>query len=346
MGFGLLIAIVGGMFFYLSSTLFFFFNERWVIPLILSPQHAKVSEAKIAYMQQTYQLRKLEAEKISISEEISYINYASDLYEDYHNKYIQAINFELNQDSKRLSEISGLLDRYQVATKLSEKRQASFGQTTAKSLDSQFKLRLIDKSQMLSGQYMLSQLNLSSLNSQERLTQLEHKKIELEQKIMSYESLRSKTGKPRNSKITSDALSNHHQILRSLVEKAELVSKLSALRLRDSSLDELLAQYRKIKKNLELSPYIRASESPVTVALVPYDNLSKVRVNEPVFTCLYEFVWCKKIGIVKMILPGETSMRSPLKSEEIRGQMIELELDDNSWGEARALMVGRPPLFF
>jgi len=346
-GFGLLLTIVGGMFFYLSTTLFFFFNERWVVPIILSPEHTKVSEAKIGYLQQVYQLRKLEAEKVSISKEMDYIIYASGLHDDFHSNYSNSLSSEIAQDKKRLSEINKLLEKYNEVSKNNEQRQSSYSTATTKNLDSQLKSRLIDKTQFLSGQYMLSQLKLSMLNNQERLAELSRKKVDLQMRILSYESMeRSSDSQLESTSTPSRSLLDNHQLVNSMLEKAKLESRLEPLKLRYSSLDNLLSEFRNTIGNLEKSPYIRASEKPVTVAMVPYSNLNYVKVGEPILSCLLDFIICETIGRVKLILTGEVSMRHPLKSQELRGQMIELDLIDDSWGESRALMVGRAPLFF
>jgi len=347
-GFGLLIAIVGGMFFYLSTTLFFFLNERWVVPAILSSDHTRVADAKIGYLQQLYQYQKLDAERVGIEKEIEYINYASGLHDNFRNNYVQAIETELENKKQFLNDIESVASQYRSLAKSSGDRRSAYGKITTKTLDTQFASRLIDKSQFLSGQYMLSQIDLSNLTHKERIVELERQEKSLKTSISAIESVKEAikhNQMPQRKSVDVDMLLKEHQLIQSFVSHAELQSRLAPLEIRIKSLDQLLSQFLSTLDSLEKSPYVRASQEAVTVAFVPYENLPNVKTATPVFGCYLEFFLCRKVGSVRAVLPGETSLSHPLNGGDLRGQMIELEMTEKSWSESRALMVGRAPLF-
>jgi hypothetical protein len=55
-------------------------------------------------------------------------------------------------------------------------------------------------------------------------------------------------------------------------------------------------------------------------------------------------VICHKVGTVLEVLPGEVQFKHPHKDKMLRGQMVELKLDDNSAAEDDVLFVGGRPL--
>jgi hypothetical protein len=52
------------------------------------------------------------------------------------------------------------------------------------------------------------------------------------------------------------------------------------------------------------------------------------------------------VGRVITTLDGEVAVKHPLRSELVRGLMIEIDLDEASWAEEKALYLGSAPLLF
>jgi hypothetical protein len=55
-------------------------------------------------------------------------------------------------------------------------------------------------------------------------------------------------------------------------------------------------------------------------------------------------VICHKVGSVLEVLPGEVQFKHPHKDKMLRGQMVELKLDNSSAAEDDVLFVGGRPL--
>jgi len=96
--------------------------------------------------------------------------------------------------------------------------------------------------------------------------------------------------------------------------------------------------------NLKTPPYQRALADRATVALVPYANLASATPGKPLYACRLEMLWCRKVGTVVAVLPGEIQLKHPHRDATMRGQMIELHLDDPSAVREDVLFVGSKPL--
>jgi hypothetical protein len=55
-------------------------------------------------------------------------------------------------------------------------------------------------------------------------------------------------------------------------------------------------------------------------------------------------IFCKKVGTVLDILPGEVQFKHPNKDKQLRGQMVELKLDSAESATDDVLFVGGRPM--
>jgi hypothetical protein len=70
-----------------------------------------------------------------------------------------------------------------------------------------------------------------------------------------------------------------------------------------------------------------------------------MREDTRLYGCRSDLVLCRGVGRVKRYLPGEHRQNHPVYGKELRGQLVELELDDAEWAKAGVLHGHRPPLF-
>jgi hypothetical protein len=57
-------------------------------------------------------------------------------------------------------------------------------------------------------------------------------------------------------------------------------------------------------------------------------------------------VFCHKVGTVLEVLPGEVQFKHPHRDKMLRGQMVELKLEDGAAATDDVLFVGGRPLLF
>jgi len=105
-----------------------------------------------------------------------------------------------------------------------------------------------------------------------------------------------------------------------------------------------LARQDKIVANLQGSAYLRALTDNTTVALVPQENLDHVKPGTALYACRLEMFWCHNVGRVSGVLPGEIQFRHPNRDTQVRGRMIEMQLDDLAAARADVLFADGKPL--
>jgi hypothetical protein len=106
-----------------------------------------------------------------------------------------------------------------------------------------------------------------------------------------------------------------------------------------------LAREEKLLTSLKQASYLKALADQAHVAFVPYANLSSVKKGEPLYGCWLTMVFCKKVGTVLEVLPGEVQFKHPTKDKMLRGQMIELRLENKDSATDDVLFVGGRPMF-
>ncbi len=107
-----------------------------------------------------------------------------------------------------------------------------------------------------------------------------------------------------------------------------------------------LKRQDEVINTLKNSTYIRALTDKAVVAQVPYGNLDNAKPGTTVYACDVGMVWCRQVGSVGTVLPGEVQFKNPKRDTLIRGQLVELQLTDGDAATDEVLFVGGEPLGF
>ncbi|MBP6634130.1 MAG: hypothetical protein KBG28_19880 [Kofleriaceae bacterium] len=145
-------------------------------------------------------------------------------------------------------------------------------------------------------------------------------------------------------KTTDDAVLRR-QIDQVTIERADALDRKAALARRLAELDQRSEEQRRLIERLSASPYLRAADQPVTIAFVPYQNLSNVGPGTTLYGCAWHLVGCRRVGIIVRLLEGEVQDVHPHDDSSQRGVMIEIELRSRSAAEERVLFAGGKPLW-
>ena len=83
-------------------------------------------------------------------------------------------------------------------------------------------------------------------------------------------------------------------------------------------------------------------------AFVPYDNTASAVAGSAVYDCYLNMVVCRKVGEVKQIFTGEQQATHPIFKTQIRGFLIQMNLDPDHANSAKSktVFLGRKPLLF
>jgi hypothetical protein len=140
-----------------------------------------------------------------------------------------------------------------------------------------------------------------------------------------------------------------------LDKQAELVSEIAqldiAIGVAQKQAYEEAKQIDRLKQALTTAKqtpyYLTASgDSTVYFAFVPYDNRNNVSVGAAVYDCYLNMVLCEKVGTVKQIFAGEEHAIHPIFRTDMRGFLIQLQLDHPESAKSKTVFLNRKPLLF
>jgi hypothetical protein len=140
-----------------------------------------------------------------------------------------------------------------------------------------------------------------------------------------------------------------------LDKQAELISEIAqldiAISVAQKQIHEETQQIDRLKQALttaKQTPYylIVSGDSTVYFAFVPYDNQSNVSAGTAVYDCYLNMVACKKVGTVKQIFAGEQHATHPIFKTDIRGFLIQMQLEHPESAKSKTVFLNRKPLFF
>jgi len=100
----------------------------------------------------------------------------------------------------------------------------------------------------------------------------------------------------------------------------------------------------------KLSPYylIATGKNLLYFAFVPYDNQASATPGSPIYDCYLNMILCRKVGVVGQRFAGEEQATHPIFKTQIRGFLIQMELDraQAEAAKSRTVFLGRKPLLF
>jgi hypothetical protein len=140
-----------------------------------------------------------------------------------------------------------------------------------------------------------------------------------------------------------------------LVKQAELRSEVAqldvAIDVAEKQLQEETRQIDRLRQAIttaKQSPYYLNAAGGQTLyfAFVPYDDQAYAVAGSPVFDCYLNMIVCRKVGTVKQIFPGEEQAIHPIFKTQIRGFLIQMNLEQAESAKSKTVFLGRKPLLF
>jgi hypothetical protein len=140
-----------------------------------------------------------------------------------------------------------------------------------------------------------------------------------------------------------------------LVKQAELRSEVAqldvAINVAEKQLQEESRQIDRLREAIvtaKQSPYYLNAAGGQTLyfAFVPYDNQAYAVAGRSVYDCYLNMIACRKVGTVKQIFPGEEQAIHPIFKTQIRGFLIQMNLDYADSAKSKTVFLGRKPVLF
>jgi hypothetical protein len=139
-----------------------------------------------------------------------------------------------------------------------------------------------------------------------------------------------------------------------LDKQAELISEIAqldiAIGVAQKQLHEENQQIDRLREALttaKQTPYYLTASGDNTVffAFVPYDNRNNVSSGTAVYDCYLNMLACRKVGTVKQTFSGEEHAIHPIFRTDMRGFLIQLQLDHPESAKSKTVFLNRKPLF-
>jgi hypothetical protein len=140
-----------------------------------------------------------------------------------------------------------------------------------------------------------------------------------------------------------------------LVKQAELRSEVAqldiAINVAEKQNQEELRQIDRLRQAIitaKQSPYYLNASGGQTLyfAFVPYDNQANATPGNAIYDCYLNMVLCRKVGTVKQVFAGEEQAIHPIFKTQIRGYLIQMNLDRAESAKSKTVFLGRKPLLF
>jgi len=140
-----------------------------------------------------------------------------------------------------------------------------------------------------------------------------------------------------------------------LEKQAELRSETAqldiAINVAQKELQEDTRQIDRLREAIttaKQSPYYLNASGGQTLyfAFVPYDNQASAVVGRPIYDCYLNMIVCRKVGTVGSLFTGEETAIHPIFKTNMRGFLIQMNLDHPESAKSKTVFLGGKPLLF
>jgi hypothetical protein len=330
LGFVILTAIVAILIGYISTTVFYYFNQTWTTPIALSANDEKVVALESQHATLLNEREKLVAE-------LAEAERAIDAEQNFQLQFAKAIKKDAAGRRMAFDRVQQLAVAASIARQRMHHANEAFSRSATSKMEKDYQAKLIDQSSLIAAKMQLAQISNSNLSVVERQAEYDQRATELAAQTRALDALL--TNKAQSAALSYDVL----KIAREYEASKRALARELGNRER---LQASIARQDKIIEGVTQSAYLRAVTNNATVALVPYGNLDNIEKGTPLYACRFKMLWCREVGTVLEVLPGEVSLKHPMRDQTLRGRMIETQLTDTAAAQGDVLFAGKPPLGF
>jgi hypothetical protein len=331
---GILTVIIGGVLSYLFLLTFYFINNSWGTPQILSPtqEHVLAFQPQIAALESNLLKQRVD---LASAENKYFVGIKQQL--DIQKFLIRAKTAQ-EEESRSLASVSEAFNNVS-RDKSSDIRanEATLKAITevSKGIDSELQAGLITKDQAQSRRLMLLSAGISLSDAKIQAVTLQ------EQSRVARDASSTLTGKSSSSL----------QAMRSVQEQVQLRTMLSQIEVDTETakqaieqLNQSMAENLRVLTVAKTSPYYLALRNPLVVLFVPYKNMSNAKIGSTIYDCYLQVIACHKVGTVEAIYDAEETSRHPLFKNDIKGRLVGIKLDNLRYAETGIVFIGGKPL--
>lgn len=342
LGFLALAAILFGLLSYFVLHAFYLVSDRWLAPVILSPSHQHVIDANTQLASHEHQRDQLVAERARLATELAQVERTIKINEMYIARYESTLDDELaSARAERATYDRMLRDARRTGGSL-RSRGKDLERVRDHTTPQEQELRLITREAAAAEYLSMARIDHTDTEVAEAEANFSLMGKRLDRRISALSAARA--GGHDAGIATYDVLTMERDRAQWRLETEHSRDRATDLRKEIELVGQAIARYDHLIAQVRQSPYLRAFTERITIAFVPYDNLDTVRPGEALYACALGLAWCSRVGRVVSVIPGEVTARHPQSSDMLRGQMVEIDLEDDQAAEQMALFAGHKPL--
>lgn len=347
LGFVVLGAILTGLVSYIVLNVVYFLDTGWIAPAIISPTDPRVLDLTSRLAHETFLKQQVEGTRADLESRVSKAKRVVAMEQGFQTDFRRAIEQDAAARRSTLGRLAALNEHYQNTKQDVERSSEAYVNISRERSQELYSAKLIDQDALVARSHELAELAHSNLSLREGEIDLQTKLSDLSREASALDVLAKNRGSASSKQALSyDALRIGHEFQQSVVAGRGALDDQAAAEQALVALDKAVVHYDKLVETLEKAALLRAASHRFNVAFVPYSNLYNVARGAPVYGCRLQVLICKRIGEVKELLEGEVTLKHPLWGTELRGQLVELQVDRPEAMQLPVLHVGRAPLFF
>lgn len=348
-GFMILTMILLGLGAYLSANVFYFVSDGWIEPTIVSPTDERVLKLHSQLEQESAARDKLARDRLDMKERLQHERRTLVMEEGFQASLVLALKADLAGHSAELGKLRGLVSQYDATRDEILRSSQAYSGLSRERMAELHAARLIDQDALVNGSFQLSQIAHSNLTLSEKKVDLDARIVVLQRKVASLgvaagTAATDEVGRARE--LSYEVLQIRHEFEKSVVAAERARAGIGTLEENVKATEATLDRYERLIKSIEEDAYLTAVDKSLDVAFVPYENLDRAAGGVPLYGCRLSFVWCKRVGQVTKVLGGEVQGKHPIRSQGLRGQMVQIQLGEGGWARRAVLHLGRAPLLF
>jgi len=331
---GILLTIITGVVSYLGLLVFYSVSSSWAAPLTLSPAQEKV----LSFQPQVAALEaNLLKQKVDLATAES--KYAVGV------KQIESINALLRRiDGAQKTEAKALADTNQQIKQVLADKKLDIAATNRSITEIQAMLKTVDAEQA-AGLITKDQASSRRITLQAALnaaTDAKGQIIGLQEQARAAREGSATLGGGSSSLLALQSLQEALQ-LRTIA--AQLQVDTETARLTIEQLKASIPESERVLAVAKTSPYHLALRQPVDVLFVPYDNIKRIKVGDPVYDCYAQVIVCHQVGNVEKLYEAEEYARHPLFKTDLKGRFVSVKFTVPEAARSQVVFVGGKPLF-
>jgi len=340
----ILSAILIGLASYLSLTIFYYFNQSWIEPRIISPTDAQVLALNGQLSQGTLVREQLAAQRIDLLVKLRDATRKATDSNQFQKDVKQTAKQVVNDNLGKLATVQDVDRSFKAESPQILESDKTFVASALAEADKLYKAHLISEDEWINRKAQIAQLGVSALSLQRSSAELEGQKNLLRREIDSYSSLVA----PGSSKdgLNSDVLQAKRQLNSSQLDEANAKDLADALYQELSMTDDAITRQDRLLLSIHNIPYLRAAEQRLTIGFVPYGNAGRTAPGTPIYGCSIAVLFCRRVGRVEEVLDGEVVDKHPFFNKDLRGLLVRVDFNDPKWDRTQVLFLGKAPLFF